>query len=296
MRRLLLVAALLLPVVARAVIVAGGDGTQNTTAPANGAPWDHVGTIGSASGVYLGAFGDGFWVATATHVGAGAFTLNSVTYSVASGSAVQIGGSDLTLFRITANPGLSNLTLSSSTPANGSSVTMMGNGVNRATNGTTWYVDTTPNPWVWSTSTFAGADSTADGYAWGSGSTMRWGTNAISGTSSYNIGTGNTTSLYTVFDAVSGEAQGASGDSGGAAFHLNGSTWELVGIMGAVATYSGQPGSTSVFGNTTHLASIPAYYSAIVTAIPEPSDVALWFAASAAGLALWPRRRARAHQ
>ena len=282
---------------ARAVIVAGLDGTQNATAPGNGAPWGHVGTIGGASGVYLGSFGGGFWVATATHVGAGSFTLNSVTYSVASGSAVQISGSDLTLFRITANPGLSNLTLSSSAPANGSSVTMIGNGVNRATSGTSWFVDTTPTPWVWSTSTFTGWDSTADGYLSGSGSAMRWGTNTISGTATYNVGTGNTTAFTTVFDNITGESQGATGDSGGAAFYLNGSTWELVGIMGAIGTFSGQPAGTSVFGNATYLASIPAYYSAITSAIPEPADIAVWFAGIAGGLAFWwRRRRAANHQ
>ena len=63
MKYLVLIVALLalavLPAI-RAVIVEGGDGTQNTTAPGNGAPWDHVGTISGASGVYLGAFGGGY--------------------------------------------------------------------------------------------------------------------------------------------------------------------------------------------------------------------------------------------
>ena len=65
--------------------------TTNTTAPGSGAPWNHVGTIGGASGVYLGAFGDGYWVLTAAHVGLGNITLNRVTYTAVSGSGVQIG-------------------------------------------------------------------------------------------------------------------------------------------------------------------------------------------------------------
>ena len=174
---------------------------------------------------------------------------------------------------------------------------MIGNGVNRATTGTSWFVDTAPTPWVWSTATFAGADASASGYLSGSGSTMRWGTNTISGTTTYNVGTGNTTALTTVFDNITGEAQGAAGDSGGAAFYFNGSTWELVGIMGAIGTYSGQPAGSAVFGNETYLASIPAYYSVITSAIPEPADIAVWFAGIAGGLAFWRhRRRATAHQ
>src|SRR4051812_44329093 len=75
--RLLLLAAVVaaqLAPIARAVIVYGGDGTQNTTAPGNGAPWDHVGTIGGATGVFLGSYGGNSWVITANHVGAGDFT------------------------------------------------------------------------------------------------------------------------------------------------------------------------------------------------------------------------------
>ena len=48
-------------------IVAGGDGSQNTTAPADDPGFANIGIRGSGSAVYLG---DG-WVLTATHVGAG---------------------------------------------------------------------------------------------------------------------------------------------------------------------------------------------------------------------------------
>jgi hypothetical protein len=289
MRSAVLLCAVLLGLTspARAVIVYGGDGTQNTTPPGNGAPWDHVGTIGGATGVYLGGYDGGYWVATASHVGAGDITLNGVTYSVASGSSLQVSGSDLTLFRITANPGLSNLTLSSSAPAAGAAVTMIGNGVNRGTDQLYWSVSGT----TW-TQLPDSSGANASGYAWSSGNAMRWGTNVIAGTDTYNIGTGNTTALYTTFsNGVLNEAQGATGDSGGGMFYYNGSSWELLGIMGAIATFDGQPGSTAVFGNATYAASIPAYYSAITSAIPEPADVAWWCGAVIAVVAMVRRRR-----
>jgi hypothetical protein len=279
----------------RALVIAGSDGTQNTTNPGGGLPWDHVGSIGGASGVYLGAFGGGYWVATATHVGAGDFTLGSTTYSVASGSAVQVSGSDLTLFRLSSDPGLANLTLATTAPTAGSTITMVGRGVGNNSSLTTWFVDTTPPTPVWSTSNFAGADGTASGYAWAGAATMRWGSNTIETGqpifNSYNIGTGATNSFVADFDAVSGQTQGAVGDSGGAAFYFNGSTWELAGIMGAIGTFSGQPGSTAVFGNVTYLIDLASYNGAIVSAIPEPAEIGCVIGGLAAGAAVWARRR-----
>jgi hypothetical protein len=278
--------------IARAVIVAGGDGTQNTADPNTGVPWDHVGTIGGASGIYLGAFSGGYWVATATHVGAGNFTLGGTTYALASGSGVQIGGSDLTLFRITGDPGLSSLTISSTAPAVGAAVTMIGNGVNRGTAQLYWSVNQTTTPWTW-TPLADSTGSNASGYAWGSGNALRWGTNTIAGSSSYNVGTGATNALVTVFDPISGEAQGATGDSGGAMFYFNSGTsaWELTGVMGAVTTFSGQPGSTAVFSDATFMVDLASYHDAIITAIPEPGAIGMGWAAFAAAVAMRFRRR-----
>ena len=166
------------------------------------------------------------------------------------------------------------------------SVTMIGNGANRAVTGTTWYVDTTQTTWAWST-TYTGQNSFAQGYSWASGNTMRWGTNVIDGTSNYN----NTSLLSTTFNNVTGSAEGATGDSGGGVFYLNGSTWELAGIMDYIGTFNGQLGSTAVFGNLTEFANIAAYDAAILTAIPEPADFATLFGVAAIGFAFWRRRR-----
>jgi len=283
----------------RAVIVAGPDGTINTTAPGDDPGWSNVGS----SGVYLGNYGGGFWVLTATHVGAGSITFSTGTYSAVPGSALTLQNAngtptDLMLYRLSADPGLPSLTLASSAPAAGAAVVMIGDGSNRAAAQSYWNVNTNGNTsgstggaaWTWqSLPDSTGAN--ASGYAWGTGSAMRWGTNQIDGSTTYNIGTGNTTAFYTDFDAVTGEAQGASGDSGGAVFHKNGSRWELVGIMGAVGTYNSQPGSTAVFGDVTYIASVPAHYSAITTAIPEPAELAAGAAMAALGWAIWRRRR-----
>ena len=292
-----IVATLVVPV--KAVIVAGADGTINTSAPTDDPGWANVGS----SGVYIGNYGGGFWVLTATHVGAGSITFSSGTYTAVGGSSIIVRNgnnstTDLTLFRISSDPGLPSLTLSSSAPAVGTSVTTIGNGVNRGTSQLYWDVNQNGNPsgstsgaaWTWTQLPDAtGAE--ASGYAWGSGSAKQYGTNNIDGTASYDIGNGNTTSLYADFDAVTGESQGASGDSGGAVFVKNGGAWELVGIMGAIGTFNNQPGSHAIFGNVTYYASVPAYYSYITTAIPEPADVALWAAAIAAGFTIWWRRR-----
>jgi len=281
----------------RAVIIAGTDGTTNTTVPGNGAPWDHVGTIGGATGVFLGDYGGGGWVITANHVGLGDFLLNGVTYTAVGGSGVQIGGADLFVFQISSSPLLPNLALSATAPSAGASVTMIGNGLNRDAPERFWSVDTNGNPsggtsgnaWIW-TPLLNATGANASGYDWGSGNTLRWGTNQITGTATFN----STSLLYTTFNAITGEAQGAVGDSGGGVFYQNGSTWELTGIIAYIGTENNQPGSTAVFGNVTDFADISVYRSAILTAIPEPAGTAAWCAGLAAALAVWRRRRDRA--
>ncbi|MES2692473.1 MAG: hypothetical protein V4773_03295 [Verrucomicrobiota bacterium] len=305
-----LVGLMLGATVSRAVIVSGGDGTQNTGTPTGGAagsPVDHVGIVNNGSGVFLGTYGGSHWVLTASHIGAGNFTLSGTTYSLIGGSSVQVRNgdnslTDLTLFRISTAPALASLTLSTSTPTVGSQVTMVGNGLNRSSGPTEWDI----NGSAWSQIPYGPPAGDAFGYTTTPGNTMRWGTDNIAGTTingnnSYNIGTGNTRMFYTSFDGyldaefnvLTGQAQGSVGDSGGAVFYKNGSTWELAGIMGVIYTYNGQPSNGVVFGNLTGIADISAYRGAILSAIPEPADVALWCAAGVSVLALWRRRRAR---
>ena len=110
------------------------DGSYDTTAPTDSdisgwdsgwgesgvTGWDYVGSIGGASGVYLG----NGWVLTAGHVGAGTFILNSGpaagTYyydGVSDPIANSNGTADLTLFQLTSSPDLPALSLATSNPS-----------------------------------------------------------------------------------------------------------------------------------------------------------------------------------
>jgi hypothetical protein len=294
---LVLIAVLALP--ARALVVAGVSLSATSSAPADDPGWANVGD----SGVYLGDFGGEYWVLTARHVGAGNITLGSTTYSPVANSSVIVkngdnSNTDLLLFRISADPGLPTLTLSSSHPSAGSVVTTIGDGSSGGATQLFWSVNTNGNPsgntsganWSW---TLLGnsTGSNASGYAW-TGGGKRYGFNTLDALSTYNVGTGLTTAYVADFDAIVGESQGATGDSGGAVFFKNVSTWELVGIMGAIGGYNSQPASTAVFGDVTYYASVPTYYSFIADAIgiPEPSEYAAAGGLLVLGFAAWGRK------
>jgi MYXO-CTERM domain-containing protein len=282
---------------ASALVINGGSGTGQTTAPGSGVPWDNVGAIGGTTGIYLGTFGGGYWALTAAHVGAGNLTLGSTTYSYVAGSSVRVlnsdnSNADLVLFRLATDPGLPNLSLTSIAPPNTTSVVLIGRGgVEGSLN--YWSVANGPGPAdaVWTNLGSTSAGSNVSGYLVASSIGLRWGTNAISGSTTYDIGTGLTTALYTDFSGVAGDAQGAVGDSGGAAFAYDGSNWLLVGVLGAIGTFENQPGSTAVVGNLTYLASIATYSSFITAAIPEPSSWAAAAGVLALGLAVLRRRQ-----
>ncbi|HXV37507.1 MAG TPA: hypothetical protein VEC18_10175, partial [Myxococcota bacterium] len=67
------------------MLIESGDGSGNTSAPADDPGWAHVGTRNNLSVVYLGRR----WVLTANHVGVGNVTIDGQTYSPVPGSAVQ---------------------------------------------------------------------------------------------------------------------------------------------------------------------------------------------------------------
>ena len=262
------------------VIISSGDGSGNTTAPADDPGWSNVGARGSLSGVYLG----NRWVLTGFHVGAGSLTLNGTTYGAEAGTSVRLtnpGGlglsanTDLLMYQLDTDPLLPSLTISSAFPASGTDVALIGNGRNRAEDKTFW--DDATNPWTETPE--AGSDQ--EGFKWDSGNTMRWGENAvgdIGGNVLVNVdaGFGDVLSLFTVFDKTgkTHEAHAATGDSGGGMFLKNGASWELAGIMLAITTSTGQPGSTAAFGNITIAASLPVYRNQInaIMAVPEPHD------------------------
>lgn len=294
---------------AQAVVVATGDGTQNTTAPTDDFGLANVGRVFNTvngfynSGVYLG----NGWVLTAYHVvrdpGETGFLFGSVvfkdpvlgdtTFVVNPSTAIRLQNADssfadLALFQLTAVPTfLSSVTIASALPTAGSAISMAGNGLNRQADLTYWEIDGSE---VW---TESGAPGDASGYKEINGSqTIRWGTNTIeAGTLATDIGFGTTTFFRTDFDNTTNQAQAAAGDSGGAVFYKNGANWELIGILNAAGDQAGQPGFTAVFGNETYAVSLPTYRDQIVAAVPEPGSIGLGLAGGAILLG-WRRRRA----
>ncbi|MFM9024153.1 MAG: trypsin-like serine protease [Planctomycetaceae bacterium] len=292
-------AVLLLPAPARGVIIDTLDGSGNTSAPGDDPGWANLGTVNNGSAVYLG----NRWVLTANHVGSGSTTLSGTTYAAVPGSNVIItnngtpgrtANTDLLMYRLATNPGLPALTIAATTPQTADPVTLIGAGRDRGAF-QTWFVNVLTTPYTW---TVDNVSPNAAGYFWGSTRTMRWGTNAVSGSSAWiDYNPGFFVSAYTfttTFDDLGGpstEAQAAVGDSGGAVFFKNGASWELGGIMLAVDAYSGQPAGTAVFGNNTYAADLSFYRSQIVSIVPEPSAFALAIAGVVGGGLTWLRRR-----
>ena len=305
---LLAAASLFLTQHAQAVVLAGGDGTQNTTAPVDDFGWANVGRVYDTvdgifiSGVYLGngwmlSAYHGVRNASSTGFQFGTVFLNGGAYSVNAGTAVRLQNADTTLtdlalFQLTTTPaGLTAPLLASEDPTDGLSLSMMGNGPVRNASETHWNVNTVPATWTW---TETGGAGNAQGYKWTPGQqSLRWGTNNITAFTSggttevINYGLGDVTLFKTTFNNTTNEAQAGGGDSGGGVFWKEGEDWVLGGIMLTVGTYNGQPSGTSVYGDATYAANLKTYSSQITSIIPEPSSAVLVLA----GVGLLARRR-----
>ena len=242
---------------AHAVFIKLGDGQGNTTPPADDPGIGHVGSIGDASGVYLG----NGWVITVNHVAIGPYTLDGQTYDDVPGSKVRldtpgVGLADLAVFKIDGDPGLPAMNIASSSIGVNDGVIMHGHGRDRGL-AVTW-----PE---------TGGD---DGWQWGAGHSLRWGTNRVAGASQTVL---DTAAFLTVFDesgfrVEADEAQAVYGDSGGAVFYKRGNSWELTGIMFAIGKNAAeQPGNYVLFGNQTLAADLAVYRSQILSIIDQPT-------------------------
>jgi hypothetical protein len=246
---------------ARAVLIDSGDGTGNTTAPADDPGWSHVGQVGALNAVYLG-YG---WVATAAHVGHGPVLLGGTPYPDVPGSyrVITHAGStlaDLAVYRIDPYPyGLAALQIPTSPAPVGADVVMIGTGKPRGSS-TQWMG--------------------IGGWEWLAGGQRRWGTNDVGAvldpgppvnTTDLTIGTLTTRALVADFseNAPGHEAVVTVGDSGGAFFVRDGAIWKLGGVSFALGPYAGQPASTSLYGNVTYAADL-SYYREKVLAIARP--------------------------
>lgn len=297
MRASLLLAACLALAAAptgRAIVIYGGTGIENATDPGSGLPWANVGSLNGATGVYLGVFGGVPWALTAAHVGAGTLQLESGSFAAAS-SAVVIRNpdnspTDLAAFPLTTAPLLPNLSLASTAPAQNSIVLLIGNGSRETGSLLYWNVTVDPSgPDTWNALPNATGANIA-GYALG-GSGKRWGEARYTETTSYTIGSATQTGVATRLVGTVGSSQAAGGDSGGAIFFHNGTSWGLLGIISAVGTLENQPANTAVTFNQTLGVSLPAYQTALLAAIPEPGHYALGAGALSLLAVLWHRRR-----
>ncbi|MFK7896756.1 MAG: trypsin-like serine protease [Myxococcota bacterium] len=251
----LLGSLLLTPAPVEAVLIATGDGSGNTTAPSGAADpgFANVGSIGGLSGVYI----RNGWVLTAGHVGMGTITLLGVPYEPVPESLRTFTNdegdvADLVAFKLRKRPPLPDLQLASTPPATNTLVTVIGNGRSRGA----------AQLWMG-----------VEGWDWGAGRAIRWGTNRISATGQFSL---NTEAFWVTFDDIPAtganphEADIVNGDSGGAAFSGSGANAELVGILFAHAAFDGQPEDTSLYGNVGVIVDLSEYRSDILAVITQP--------------------------
>lgn len=240
-----------------AVLLASGDGTANTTAPADDPGVAILGKLNGLGALYVG----NGWVVTAWHVGEGTVTLGGVDYPHVPGSRTRLTGPtgsppDVAVMKIAGDPGLPEPVIATTTVPPGTDIVMIGHGKDRGT----------PLSWMG-----------VDGWNWGDPFTTRWGTNRVTTTS---ITTLDTRSFEMAFDeigqpgATSDEAHATLGDSGGAVFWKDGGPWKLAGMMIAVSTYGNQPVKTALFGNNIVAADLSYYRAQILslTSTPGCSD------------------------
>jgi len=207
--------------------------------------------------------------------------LGGVVYRVVEKSARRITNSDMTptdllLYRVQGSPSLPplpRLRIARSTPTIGEPVLMIGYGRNR---GESVVREVGPGRWV-------------QGWSWGDGASLRWGTNrvALSG-ARVALRQSFTQAIATEFQppprATAFEAQAARGDSGGAVFARahggpgeSSSTpsgepreWELVGVMFAVKSALDRKDDVSVFGSHTYAVDLAHYRDQILSIVDAP--------------------------
>ena len=248
-----------------AFAVVDANSASNTNAPADGAPWDNVGSLNGASGVYLG----GGWVLTASHVGLGSIALGTGIFTP-DGTFLHLTNSDgsatdLVLFHLATMPAMPSLPLVTATPAAFTQIDMIGCGH------------------------IAGSAQTNfglySGFYWSAAPAKGWGNNKVNlgGTTTINIGFGNLTTFVCDFTSpgtlgptsqTSDEAQDAAGDSGGGVFQNTGGKWQLAGILDAEGNQKNQASNTAVYGDETYMADIATYRSeilAVLAAQPVPN-------------------------
>jgi hypothetical protein len=274
----------------QAIVVHLGADSDNLVAPADDPGWGRVGRVGTnGSGVYLG----NGWVITANHVSKGNFTVDGdATYNTIADTGVQLRNTtdtayvDLYMFRVDVQQGslglLDDVVLASSAPTADRQTVHIGTGVGQTSAEETGW-DVVSGEWTVQ-SILRKADYT--GYYWSSTRETRWAYESGAGEYDY----GGMEAFATKFVSADNYGITSNNDSGSGLFVKNGEQWELAGVATAVTAYSGQPASTSVYGNLGIYADLSAYSDQITTimVVPEPCTLLL----TAAG-ALFLRKRKR---
>lgn len=270
----------------RGVVVYPSTSTSDAyyeTSAANGSGWNYVGTVGDASGVYLGHYSNGYYVLTANHISdKSSFTLNGATYTV---SGQQLDGLDLYLCVIETTStdtssldALSNLVLGSTKISTSGTLTNSVNLIGYGDDGTSSRVKR----------------GGANGLSSGTSSTFHQYVTDAS-VNGYTMDVIET--FYNATNPTTGQAYAVVGDSGGGVFYNNNGTLELAGLMVAAGTATGTIGGTSINYNATVAVSIADYATDLLaimgTAIPEPSAMLL-MAGGITAMA-WRRGRRRDH-
>lgn len=248
---------------ANAIVFFSQGNDHNTTNPGSALPWDNVVQMRDASGlvgsgVYLG----NRYVLTAAHLApVSAVRVGATDFSLDASTPIQIGSSDMKLYRLASDPGLGTVRLNSNSLYDNGSAILVGYGLGRATNSA---LSTSPVTW--------GDASTA---------VKRWGSNTIDG-AIQNATVGGRTSnlLVTQFNTNSSSEEAAITlyDSGSALFRYLGSEWYLVGL-GAYVQNSGysvaSTRSDSTNSDDNYFIRISSYAQAVdivgAVAVPEPS-------------------------
>jgi len=253
----------LLCITATSFAIVDANSTTNTSDPGGGVPWANVGSVNGGSGTYLG----NGWVLTAAHVGAGPIAFDSGTFQP-DGRVIRLSNpdtslADMLLYHLVLTPGLTGSVVSSSTPAIGSLVDLVGYGRIRGS----------------AEQSFSTKYGPKSGFYWSPNGTKSYGRNLIQTgvTTRTLLGVGS----FRVFilDFTPPDAQVATGDSGGAVFYKNSATWELAGMIEALASFV-YPLPASVYGDESWIMDLPTYKSQIDALVSSTAGGASWTGAN----------------
>ncbi len=249
----------LLCTTATSFAIVDANSTTNTSDPGGGVPWANVGSVNGGSGTYLG----NGWVLTAAHVGAGPIAFDSGTFQP-DGRVIRLSNpdtslADMLLYHLVLTPGLTGSMVSSSTPAIGSLVDLVGYGRIRGS----------------AEQTFSTKYGPKSGFYWSPNGTKSYGRNLIQTgvTTRTVLGVGSFRGF--ILDFTPPDAQVATGDSGGAVFYKNSATWELAGMIEALASFV-HPLPASVYGDESWIMDLPTYKTQIDALVSSTAGGASW--------------------